>query len=78
MCILLKLHCAKFDAYRMFCSKVIEEKPFLGGEGGSARPTLVKDELKFGYSGEISEIKVQYMKDLCYAEFVIFCSCPLP
>ena len=30
MCILLKLHYAKFDVSRLFCSKVIEEKP-LGG-----------------------------------------------
>ena len=30
MCILLKLHCAKLDVSRLFCSKVIEEKP-LGG-----------------------------------------------
>ena len=35
MCILLKLHYAKFDLPGLFCSKVIEEKP-LGG--GSARP----------------------------------------
>ena len=27
MCILLKLHYAKFDVSRLFCSKVIEEKP---------------------------------------------------
>ena len=30
MCILVKLHYAKFDVSRLFCSKVIEEKP-LGG-----------------------------------------------
>ena len=30
MCILLKLHYAKFGVSRLFCSKVIEEKP-LGG-----------------------------------------------
>ena len=30
MCILLKLHYAKFDVSRLFCSKVMEEKP-LGG-----------------------------------------------
>ena len=30
MCILLKLHYAKFDVSRLFCSKVIEEKS-LGG-----------------------------------------------
>ena len=34
MCILLKLHFAKFDVFRLFCSKVIEEKPL-----GSARPS---------------------------------------
>ena len=27
MCILLKLHYAKFDVSGLFCSKVIEEKP---------------------------------------------------
>ena len=31
MCILLKLHYAKFDVSRLFCRKVIEEKP--SGEG---------------------------------------------
>ena len=30
MCIFLKLHYAKFDVSRLFCSKFIEEKP-LGG-----------------------------------------------
>ena len=30
MCLLLKLHYAKFNVSRLFCSKVIEEKP-LGG-----------------------------------------------
>ena len=30
MCILLKLHYAKFDVSRLFCSKVIEEKPLEG------------------------------------------------
>ena len=34
MCILLKLHYAKFDVSGLFCSKVIEEKPVRG----SARP----------------------------------------
>ena len=32
MRILLKLHYAKFDVSRLFCSKVIEEKTF-GGKG---------------------------------------------
>ena len=27
MCMLLKLHYAKFDVSRLFCSKVMEEKP---------------------------------------------------
>ena len=27
MCILLKLHYVKFDVSRLFCSKVIEQKP---------------------------------------------------
>ena len=42
MCILLKLHYAKFDVSRL-CSKVIEEKPFWGEVG---RPPLVKEGLK--------------------------------
>ena len=29
MCILLKLHYAKFDVSRLFWSKVIEEKPLV-------------------------------------------------
>ena len=42
MFILFKLQYAKFDVSRLFCSKVIEEKPF----GGSARPPLVKEGLR--------------------------------
>ena len=34
MCILLKLHYAKFDVSGLFCSKVIKEKPL----GGRADP----------------------------------------
>ena len=30
MCILLKLHYAKFDVSRLVCSKVIKEKPLEG------------------------------------------------
>ena len=30
MCILLKLHYAKFDVYNLFCSEVMEEKPWRG------------------------------------------------
>ena len=43
MCILLKLHYAKFDVSRVYCSKVIEEKPMgvrldpLGRKGLKAR-----------------------------------------
>ena len=46
MCILLKLHYANFDASRLFCSKIIEEKPLggrvkegltLSGPGGGLR-----------------------------------------
>ena len=40
MCILLKLHYVKFDVSRMFCSKVMEEKPL----GGQLDP-LVKEGL---------------------------------
>ena len=43
MCILLKLHYAKFDLSNLFCSKVIEEKP-LGGRLDSP-PPLVKEGL---------------------------------
>ena len=42
MFILLKLHYVKFDVSRLFCSKVIEEKPFWG----SARPSLGKGRVK--------------------------------
>ena len=41
MCILLKLHYAKFDVSRLLCSKVIEEKPL-----GWARPPLGKGRVK--------------------------------
>ena len=38
MCILLKLHYAKFEASRLFCSKVIEEKPLgVGSTLGKGR-----------------------------------------
>ena len=43
MCILLKLHYAKFDVSRLFCSNVIEEKPL--GVGSTPSP-LVKEGLK--------------------------------
>ena len=36
MCILLKLHYAKFDVSRLFLSKVIEEIRWGGGGGGGA------------------------------------------
>ena len=41
MYILLKLHYAKFGVSRLFCSKVIEEKPL----GGWLDPSLVKEGL---------------------------------
>ena len=44
MCILLKLHYVKFDVSRLFCSKVIEEKP-LGV--GSNPPPLGKGRVNF-------------------------------
>ena len=43
MCMLLKLHNAKFDVSRLFCSKGIEEKPL----GGRLDPPLVKEGLKY-------------------------------
>ena len=43
MCILLKLHYTKFDVSRLFCSKVIEEKP--SGGGGLDPP--VKEGLNY-------------------------------
>ena len=42
MCMLLKLHYAKFDVSSLFCSKVMEEKP-LGARLDP--PTLVKEGL---------------------------------
>ena len=45
MCILLKLHYAKFDVSGLFCSKVIEEKPL----GVGSTPPLVKEGLKCRY-----------------------------
>ena len=42
MCILSKLHYAKFDVSNLFCSNVIEEKP-LGGRLDP--PSLVKEGL---------------------------------
>ena len=44
MCILLKLHYTKFDVSRLFCSKVIEEKPLVGRL--DPPPLLVKEGLK--------------------------------
>ena len=46
MCILLKLHYAKFDVSRLFCSKVMEEKP-LGGRSARPPPPLGKGKAKF-------------------------------
>ena len=45
MCILLKLHYAKFDVSSLFCSKVIEEKP-LGVGGGRLDSPLGKGRVK--------------------------------
>ena len=42
MCILLKLHYAKFDVSRLLCSKVIEEKPL-----GVGSTPLGKGRVKF-------------------------------
>ena len=44
MCVLLKLHYAKFDVSSLFCSNVIEEKP-LGGSARLAPPPPVKEGL---------------------------------
>ena len=41
MCILLKLHYAKFDVSSLFCSKVIEEKPS-GGRLGPGKGRVKK------------------------------------
>ena len=45
MCILLKLPYAKFDISRLFCSKVMEEKP-LGDRLDSPPPPLGKGRVK--------------------------------
>ena len=42
MCMLLKLHYAKFDVSRLFCSKVIEKKPL---EVGSTSILLGKEKV---------------------------------
>ena len=46
MCILLKLHFAKFDVFSLFCSKVIEEKHLEFGSPPSPLPSLVKEGLR--------------------------------
>ena len=51
MCILLKLRYAKFDVSRLFCSKVIEEKP-LGG-GSAPPPPPVKEGLRLKFLTQI-------------------------
>ena len=45
MCMLLKLHYAKFDVSSLFCSKVIEEKSLGGGSVGPP-PPLFKGRVK--------------------------------
>ena len=42
MCILLKLHYAKFDVSSLFSSKVIEEKPLVGRLDPPPPPPLGK------------------------------------
>ena len=44
MCILFKLHYAKFGVSNLFFSKVIKEKPL----GGRLEPPLVKEQVKGG------------------------------
>ena len=46
MCILLKLHYAKSDVSRLFCLKVIEDKPLGFGSTPSPPSPLVKEGLK--------------------------------
>ena len=55
MYILLKLHYANFDVSRLFCSKVIEEKPF---GVGSTPPPLGKGRVKKDISFAISSVFV--------------------
>ena len=45
MCILLKLPYAKFDISRLFCSKVMEEKPLGDRLDSPPPPPLVKEGL---------------------------------
>ena len=54
MCVLLKLHDAKFDVPRLFCSKVIKEKS-LGGR--LDQPPSVQEGLSknFAISGSFDE-----------------------
>ena len=61
MCILLKLHYAKFDVSSLFCSKVIKEKPL--GVGSTA---LVKEGLRL----EISIYCLPLISAVFYTVFV--------
>ena len=48
MCILLKLHYAKFDVSSFFCSNVIEEKPLAGRLGkGRVNKLVLSGQMYF-------------------------------
>ena len=51
MCILLKLHYAKFDVSRLFCSNVIKEKP-LGGRVSFILFDEIESRMSVAYAKE--------------------------
>ena len=64
MCILLKLHYAKFDVSGLLCSKVIEEKLLVLGSTPSPPPPLGKGRVKLYNAQKSSPIKVNFGKKL--------------
>ena len=71
MCILLKLHYAKFDVSRLSCSKVIEENPL----GGLARPPQPgKGSVEHLVVGCVQEagrqLQKKHVKKFCWLIFI--------
>ena len=57
MCILLKLHYAKFDVSRLFRSKVIEEKLWRVGSPPPPPPPLGKGRVNQGGGGFMIKLR---------------------